>query len=128
LAAACRWLNQIGVGQVLAHDQLLVKEAYQLLSKLSQYVVIGPEPDDQTIVRACSVAFFHKKFLSHDIAQILNKQMIAVRSGWHCCEPLHETMGWPTTLRLSFAIYNNLDEIKRVVELLGKIDHWLKAI
>lgn len=128
LAAACRWLNQIGVDQLLAHDQILVQEAYQLLSKLDQYVIIGPEPNDQFLTRVGSIALYHKKLQAHDLAQVLNNQMIAVRSGWHCCEPLHRVLNWPNTLRISFALYNNAEEIRQTVDLLSKAEHWLKAV
>ena len=52
----------------------------------------------------------------HDVAQILDREGIAVRAGHHCAMPLHEKFGIPATSRASFYIYNTTAEIDRLIE------------
>lgn len=117
LAVACGYLQQLGMDQVEAHDRHLVDYTYQQLSKLKNITIIGPKPEN----RISSVAFLHKTVHAHDVAQILNSMGVAVRSGHHCCMPLHTEFGWQATVRVSFQVYNTEQDIDRLVKGLHKV-------
>jgi cysteine desulfurase/selenocysteine lyase len=51
----------------------------------------------------------------HDIGTLLDEQGIAVRTGHHCAQPLLEHLGLGPTTRASFAIYNDHDEVERLI-------------
>ena len=57
---------------------------------------------------------------SHDVAQILDESGIALRAGHHCTQVLHERLGVPATVRMSFGIYNDSYEIDRVFSALDR--------
>jgi cysteine desulfurase/selenocysteine lyase len=56
----------------------------------------------------------------HDIAQILDRQGVAIRAGHHCAQPLMSHLGVSATVRASFALYNTADEIDVFAEALSK--------
>ena len=119
LAAACKYLKNLGMDAVEQHDRELVNYALKALKELEasgELKVVGPVED-----RVGSVAFIHKFVHAHDVAQILDSIGVAVRSGHHCCMPLHESCGWAATVRASFQIYNEKTDVDRLVEGLEKV-------
>jgi Selenocysteine lyase len=56
----------------------------------------------------------------HDVSTILDRYGVAVRAGTHCAEPLLARYGVTSTCRASFAMYNTIEEVDRLVEALHK--------
>jgi cysteine desulfurase/selenocysteine lyase len=48
----------------------------------------------------------------------LSQEGVAVRSGYHCAEPLYTHFNWPATLRISFNVYNSKNDIDQLVQAL----------
>ncbi len=124
LAAAVTYLQNIGMAEVAAHEQALVKAAYDRLSQIPEIKLIGPDPHQHH--RVGSVAFVYQGVHAHDVAQVLESQNIAVRSGHHCAMPLHTHQGWVATTRVSFGIYNQLAELDKLVTGLQTVRRLLK--
>ncbi len=124
LAAATQYLQKLGMENVVSHEQELVKTAYEKLSKIPEIKLIGPNPSE--FPRVGSVAFIYEGVHAHDVAQVLESQNIAVRSGHHCVMPLHTAMRWMATTRVSFGVYNTLAEIDRLVIALDQVKRLLK--
>ena len=57
----------------------------------------------------------------HDIATILGEQGIAVRAGHHCCQPLMNALGINSTVRVSFSIYNDTDDVDQLVDAIATV-------
>ena len=123
LAAACRYLQNIGMADVFEHDQELVSYALEKLGKIPQLKLVGPTQalTDQNLDRVGSVSFIYEGVHAHDVAQVLDSEGIAVRSGHHCTMPLHESCGWQATVRVSFQIYNTTEDIDALVTALAKV-------
>ena len=68
-----------------------------------------------------SVSFLYEGVHPHDVAQVLDSEQVAVRAGHHCCMPLHTHFGWPGSVRASFAPYNSLEDIDRLISALEKV-------
>jgi cysteine desulfurase/selenocysteine lyase len=66
------------------------------------------------------VSFTLDRIHPHDVAQLLDRENVAVRAGHHCAMPLHNRFKLPATTRASFYFYNTLDEIDRLAEALEK--------
>lgn len=117
LAAAIKYLQKIGMEQVWRHEQELVAYALGKLAAISGLTVYGPRQN-----RSGVIAFTLKEIHAHDIAQILDQEGIAVRSGHHCCMILHqEVLRVPATTRASLYLYNTKEEIDRLVAGLKKV-------
>ncbi len=73
----------------MVHEQEITQYAYEQLSRLPEIELVGPQPDAG---RLGSVAFLYKGVHAHDVAQILDRSGVAVRSGHHCTMPLHTVL------------------------------------
>lgn len=118
LAAACEYLNSIGMKEVFYHDQKLVAYALEKLSAIKNVKIVGP----LDVRKRCgSVAFLYNGVHAHDVAQILDSEGVAVRSGHHCTMPLHAKFEWVATTRASFNVYSTKQEIDVLVQALQKV-------
>ena len=115
LGAAIQFVNDIGMDRIDAHIHGLLTHARQRLSGIDDIRVLGPAGDQAGIV-----SFVGDNVHPHDIGTILDLDGIAIRAGHHCSQPLMERLGVPATSRASFALYNTIDEIDRLVEVLPK--------
>jgi len=112
LAAAARYLDAIGMAAVEAHETELVAATLDGLTQIPQVRIIGPTTTEH---RGSPVSFVLDGVHAHDVGQILDDEGIAVRVGHHCAAPLHRRFGIAATARASFAVYNTLDEVDRLV-------------
>jgi cysteine desulfurase / selenocysteine lyase len=124
LAAAARYLREIGMDAVERHENDLVAAALQQLSEIDAVRIIGPTSLE---LRGSPVSFVVDGVHAHDVGQVLDDEGVAVRVGHHCAWPLHRRFGIAATARASFAVYNTLDEVdrlvagvKRAVEFFGR--------
>lgn len=118
LAAAISYLNKLGMDNVRKHELMLTKYALLRLSTIPEIKIIGPKEAES---RGGIIAFSFKGVHSHDVAEVLNKYAICVRSGHHCAMPVHEKLNLPATTRISFSIYNTKEEIDILIKALGEV-------
>lgn len=112
LAAAARYLDAIGMSTVQQHEDELVAAALAGLSDIGEVRIIGPTSMQH---RGSPVSFVVDGVHAHDVGQVLDDDGVAVRVGHHCAWPLHRRFGIAATARASFAVYNTLDEVDRLV-------------
>jgi cysteine desulfurase / selenocysteine lyase len=112
LAAAARYLQDVGMGAVEAHEAELVEAALDGLSGIDGVRIIGPTSMEN---RGSPVSFVVDGVHAHDVGQVLDDDGVAVRVGHHCAWPLHRRFGIAATARASFAVYNTPDEVDRLV-------------
>jgi cysteine desulfurase/selenocysteine lyase len=112
LAAAARYLTAIGMPAVEAHEAELVAAAIHGLLEVPGVRIIGPTTLEH---RGSPVSFVVDGIHAHDVGQFLDDDGVAVRVGHHCAWPLHRRFGIAATARASFAVYNTLDEVDRLV-------------
>ena len=116
LGAAVNYLRELGMERVHAHERALVAYAYDRLSALDGVRILGPGPEDRGGVLAFVVEGVHP----HDVAAFLDYEGIAVRAGHHCAQPVHDAYGVPATTRASFYIYNDREDVDRLVDALRR--------
>jgi len=112
LGAAARYLDEIGMAEVAAHEHRLVAATLDGLAEIPQVRVVGPA---DPALRGSPVAFVVDGVHAHDVGQVLDDDGVAVRVGHHCAAPLHRRLGVAATVRASFAVYNTLDEVDRLI-------------
>lgn len=112
LGAAARYLQEIGMFAVEQHEADLVAAAMAGLSGIEGVRIIGPTSMEN---RGSPVSFVVDGVHAHDVGQVLDDDGVAVRVGHHCAWPLHRRFGIAATARASFAVYNTVDEVDRLV-------------
>jgi len=117
LGAAVNYLKSIGMDAVAAHEKEIVTYAYQRLASIDKVKIMGPTPEQRGGVLAFTMEGIHP----HDVAQMLDRDGIAVRAGHHCAMPLHRKFDVPASTRASFYLYNTLEEVDKMADSLKKI-------
>ncbi len=119
LAVASDYLDGVGMEAIERHVNELAADMVDRLSRLRKVSVHGP-PAGQD--RGAIVSFSVDGLESHAVARILSQRhRICVRSGYHCAQPLHESLGLPPTVRASLALYTTRHEVDRIVEAVEQL-------
>ncbi len=123
LGAAIDYLNTIGIEQVAAREQELVKLVLPELLAIDGLTVYGPqEPERHTGVISFNLGNLHP----HDLATALDMEGVAVRAGHHCAQPLMNYLGLEATARASFYFYNTNEDAKRLVDALKEAKEFFR--
>ena len=118
LAAACEFLDELGMDAVAAHEADLTAYSLERLAELPYVRVIGPT---STHMRGSAISFVVDGVHPHDVGQVLDSRGIAVRVGHHCAWPACRALGVPATTRVSPYIYNDRADIDAFVEALASV-------
>lgn len=115
LRAAIEYLKRLGMENVLDHDKALLSYLLPRLEDIENLKVYGPRDTES---RVGIVSFNVLGMHPHDLAMFLDMRGIAVRSGQHCCHVLMKRFNIPGTVRASFYIYNDLDDVEELLSAL----------
>ena len=119
LGAAIDYLQNIGMDNIAAHEQMLIKYALGKLNQIDGVRIHGSAKD-----RGGVISFNMDGIHPHDLAQFLNEDNIAIRVGHHCAQPLLKTLGETATARMSFYIYNDESDADKFCESLETIKNY----
>lgn len=117
MSAAIDYLKEIGIEEVRKHELSLIKYFFEKASKIEDMEIYGPKNIEE---KTGLVSFNIKKIHPHDLAAVLASEGIAVRSGHHCAMPLHKHLQIPGSVRASFYIYNDEEDIDSLFEAIKK--------
>jgi cysteine desulfurase / selenocysteine lyase len=110
LGAAIDYLNRIGMQQIEAYEHELAVYLYQKLSSVHGITIFGPTDPNH---RAALCAFSHDTVHPSDLSTFLDVEGVAVRSGHHCCQPLHKYLEISHSTRASLYFYNTKEYVQR---------------
>ena len=117
LGYAIDYIEKIGYDNIKKHEDELVKYAREELSKLDFVkLYLTPNIKNHNAVISFNIDGVHP----HDVASILDSENVCIRSGNHCAQPLLRYMGVDSTCRASFSIYNNKQDVDKLVIALKK--------
>jgi cysteine desulfurase/selenocysteine lyase len=115
LTAALRYLGEIGMDRIRAHELALTNWALARLDeKLGSDVrVFGPPagPD-----RGGVMSIEYRDVHAHDLAQVLDQFGVCVRPGHHCAKPLMRKLGVQATARASLSLFSDEHDIEVLIE------------
>ena len=114
LGAAIDFFNTIDNNHIEIQKDL-TSYALNRLNEIDGITIYG-DASERTSIISFNINNIH----SLDIAQFLDYEGIAIRSGHHCCKPLMKTLGISSCVRISFHVYNTKDEIDTFIEKLNK--------
>ncbi|WP_262423777.1 aminotransferase class V-fold PLP-dependent enzyme [Brachybacterium sp. Z12] len=113
LAAACDYLDALGMEQIAAHEKALTQQALAGLAGIDGVRIIGPALSAE---RSGAVSFDVAGRHPHDVGQVLDSLGIEVRVGHHCAWPLHRRFGVHGTTRASFSVHTTAAEVDAFVD------------
>ncbi|HAS6109651.1 TPA: cysteine desulfurase CsdA [Vibrio vulnificus] len=114
LAKAIEWYQGFARDKVESHLHQLQSATYRALREMEDIRVIGYQNN------ASVITFVMDGVHHQDIATLLDQQGIAVRAGHHCAHPLMDALGVKGTVRVSFAIYNTMQDVEKLIAALEK--------
>lgn len=120
LGAALTFITNIGIENVAAHEQQLMEYATRKLREIEGMTIYGNSPKKSGVI-----AFNIENLHPYDIGMLLDKMGIAVRTGHHCADPVMEHYKIPGSVRISFGVYNTIEEIDHFIEALKKVKSML---
>ena len=115
-AAAIDYINGHGLAAIAAHEQDVLSYASQRLAAVDGLRIIGTAPGKASVI-SMTADFAH----AHDIATVIDREGVAVRSGNHCAQPLMARLGVDSTVRASLGMYNRRQDIDALAEALEKV-------
>lgn len=115
LGAAFDYLDNLPLQTLIEQEEKLVAKALSGLQQIPGLQIIG-EPEN----RASVISFLLEGSHPNDVGTLLDQQGIAVRSGHHCNMPLMTRLGIPGTVRASFSLYNNEDDVTALLNGVEK--------
>ena len=118
LAAACDYLDALGMDRVDAHVRSLADRLLDALAQRPWVRVLGPEKGND---RSGAVAWVVDGVHPHDVGQVLDDEGIEVRVGHHCAAPLHRALGAVASTRATFAPYNTPAEVDTLIAALDRV-------
>ncbi|MCD8205486.1 MAG: SufS family cysteine desulfurase [Clostridia bacterium] len=111
LCCATDYIGEIGWDLIESHERKLLSLAMERLSLLPYVTAYAPEMSKQCSVISFNINGVHP----HDAASILDAYGVCVRSGNHCAQPLMTYLGIDSTCRATISVYNNEEDIDRLV-------------
>ncbi|HEU5417518.1 MAG TPA: cysteine desulfurase [Streptosporangiaceae bacterium] len=113
LAAACDYLDGVGMDRVVAHEEALTAHALEAVTAIPGVRILGPLTTEN---RGGALSFVVDEVHPHDVGQVLDELGIAVRTGHHCAWPLHRALGAQASTRATFYLYNTHDEVDALAD------------
>ena len=110
-----KFLNKIGIENIIKHEKELIDYGQEVLRKNNSVKLVG-NPKNKGAVLSFTIGGIHP----HDIATILDEDGVAIRAGHHCCQILHDKLGFPATARASLGVYNTKEDIDKLNASINK--------
>ena len=114
---AIDYMHSLGMADIAAHEHNLLRYAHEQIQGLGGITIYGTHDLDR---KAGVISFNIEGAHPYDVGTLLDQMGIAVRTGHHCAQPVMDFYHIPGTIRASFAVYNTLEEVDRLVTGLQK--------
>ena len=116
LGEAVNFMQEVGVDNIAAHEDDLLRFATDGLSRIPGARIFGTAPHKTSVL-----SFLIGDAHPYDVGTLLDQLGIAVRTGHHCTQPIMDRYGIPGTVRASFAVYNTREEVETFLAALERI-------
>ena len=117
-SAAIDYLAKIGMDNVRNHEIELTKYALEKMSQVKGLTIYGPKDPQKA---SGVISFNFNDVHPHDVATIIDKNGVAIRSGHHCAQVLMEKLNVAATNRASFYIYTTKNEVDTLIDSLEQV-------
>jgi cysteine desulfurase/selenocysteine lyase len=118
--SAIEYVEKIGLDNIAAHEHELLEYAVSEMKKIGGIRFFGTAKHKAGVI-AFEVVGVHPQ----DLGTILDKQGVAIRTGHHCCQPLHRRYNITATARASFSVYNTFQDVDVFIAAIKKAKDFL---
>ena len=125
MGAAIRYLQAIGLDAIQAWEAQLTRYLFERLQAIDGVKILGPTPEQQP-ERGALATFLVDGVHANDIAELIDASGICIRSGHHCCQPLHRHYGVTASARASLSFTSTFEEIDRFSDELASTVAFLR--
>ena len=115
LSSAIDYINEIGLEKIKLHNKALTEYCLKELENIKDIDIYGHKNNAGPVI-----SFNIKDVHSYDLAQLLAQQNIFIRAGHHCAQPIMNKLNIQSSNRLSFYIYNDFDDVNRLIAGIEK--------
>ncbi len=116
LGAAIDYLDQIGMENIIRHEQNLLSYATNAFSSVKKLRLLGTAKKKVSVI-----SYIIDNIHPHDVGTVLDREGVAIRTGHHCTQPIMKRFGIPATSRASFAFYNTTEEVDILIKAIHKV-------
>ncbi len=117
LRMAIKYLKKIGLNNIIRHEEKLLSLATEELEKIKGITIYGPHKKHKLGI----ISFNMGKVHPHDVSTVLDQDGVQVRSGNHCAQPLMQELGMTGTVRASFYLYNDEQDVAQLIDGIKKV-------
>lgn len=121
MAEALKYIQSIGYQNIMEHEQFISRYTADRLLTVPNLKIVG-HADHKSGVFCFSIKNIHPQ----DIAFVLNKENVCIRTGHHCAQPLVNRLGYTSLARASFGLYTTKEDIDALVAALLKAEKFFK--
>ena len=125
MGAAIRYLQDLGLDAIQAWEAQLTDHLFARLQVIEGLRILGPTPEQQP-GRGALATFLVDGLHANDIAAMLDLSGVCIRSGHHCCQPLHRHYGVTGSARASLSFTSTFEEIDRFADELTSTIRFLR--
>jgi len=117
MSAAIEYLNRMNFSDYFEEEKKLRLTLIDHFKSMDEVEFYGYHQE----INASSIVSFNVKDKNYnDISTFLDQYGIMIRGGHHCCQPFMKKLEIPGSCRVSFGIYNDLNDIDILVDALSK--------
>jgi cysteine desulfurase / selenocysteine lyase len=116
LGKAVDYINETGIEKIHEVEDELLRYGTEKLSSIEGLRIYGTAKN-----KASVISFGMEGLHPQDIATLVDKEGVAIRTGHHCAQPLMKFLCVPATCRASFSVYNNKEDIDQLYNALIKV-------
>ncbi len=115
--AAVDFMQGVGMERVHTHERALTEYAMTtLIDRFGDDITVhGPH---NAALRGGVLSFAFRDLHPHDVSQVLDQRNVCVRAGHHCAKPLMRVLDVAATVRASWYLYNDRDDIDALADAL----------
>ncbi len=121
LGEALKYMQNLGLENIAAHEKSLLDYTNTRLAEIPELKIVGTAPGKGGVI-----SFVLDNIHAQDVAFVLDKEGVAIRTGHHCAEPVVNRMGYTSLARASFGLYTTREDIDCFVAALAKAKSFFK--
>jgi len=121
MAQGLKYMMNLGLDNITFHEQELVRYTLERLTEVPKLKIIGTAPR-----RGGVFSFTVGNIHPQDLAFVLGKENIAIRTGHHCAQPIVNRMGYNSLARASLGLYSTNEDIDALVQALLKAEKFFR--